>query len=44
MKNVKHHIKLKMTQINLYNVSAEKILYLGAYEIGTLSDKTNPNL
>lgn len=21
-----------------------KILYLGAYEIGTLSDKTNPNL
>lgn len=33
-----------MTQINLYNVSAEKILYLGAYEIGTLSDKTNPNL
>lgn len=41
-----------MTQINLYNVSAEKFciktlmwkIYIGAYEIGTLSDKTNPNL
>ena len=45
MKNVKHHIKLKMTTNKTYtNVSAEKILYLGAYEIGTLSDKTNPNL
>ena len=42
--NCKTSYKVKNDTNKPIQCKCRKILYLGAYEIGTLSDKTNPNL